>query len=228
MPASATRVDSSEEWLTQPPLQVLVQKRLEEAIIAGDYLPGAHLVETELASRLGVSRGPIREALHQLQAQGWVDRRPRQGSFVHQPSRAEAKQFFQVRTLLEAEGALLAAQHPDPEVIERMRAVIEDARTAIGSADERFLIECNTTFHGLIHDLSRNPLLKQLTESLGKRMRWYFSPVATERAKGAWDEHEQLVDAIEARAKQKAKNLMRTHSRATLDALLLAWDESMD
>ena len=84
------------------PLREAVYDALLELITRGALRPGQHLVESELAERLGVSRQPVREALQRLSNERWVDLRPTQGAFVHQPTVAEADQLMAVRALFEA------------------------------------------------------------------------------------------------------------------------------
>ena len=69
----------------------------------GSLPPGHHLVEADIAKKLGVSRIPVREGLQLLARDGWIDLRPRQGAFVHQPTAQEVDDVFCVRTLLEVE-----------------------------------------------------------------------------------------------------------------------------
>jgi len=71
------------------PLRQSVYDALIDLIVGGDLPPGQHMVETDLARQLGVSRQPIREALHRMEAEGWVDLRPSQGAFVHVPTDSE-------------------------------------------------------------------------------------------------------------------------------------------
>jgi DNA-binding GntR family transcriptional regulator len=91
------------------PLRQSVYEALVELVVAGRLRPSQHLVETELARQLGVSRQPVREALHRLEAEGWVDLRPNQGAFVHVPTDEEVDQLLDVRELLEVETVRLAA-----------------------------------------------------------------------------------------------------------------------
>jgi DNA-binding GntR family transcriptional regulator len=206
---------SDERLSQQPPLRDQVRLRLEELIIDGTYGAGAHLVETDIAARLGVSRGPIREALYHLSLHGWVDLRPRQGAFVHRPSLDEAQQFFHVRELLECDAAFLAAQHPNAAVIQEMRRQIKGARGSFAAGEQRALVERNASFHGLIYELADNAILKDLTSQLTKKLSWYFWPMAMERPREAWNEHEQLVDAFEVGDGDQAIEIMRAHVRAT-------------
>lgn len=204
----------------QPPLRERVRERLERLIIDGVYQPGEHLVETDLANRLGVSRGPIREALHQLQLQGWVDLRPRHGAFVHQPSYGEVDQFFQVRELLEVETMTRAIEHATADDLNELREQVKTARRALAKKNEAAVIRANAEFHGRIHRLANNPVLLELVSLLDKRLRWYFAPVSMERAASAWDEHEELITAIEKGDRRRVAKVCRTHNNRTREAYL--------
>ncbi|MPZ89730.1 MAG: GntR family transcriptional regulator, partial [Nitriliruptorales bacterium] len=92
------------------PLREQVYSTLEELILDGRLQPGQRLVETELASQLGVSRGPVREALQLLARDGWLDVHPRQGTYVRELLWQELENYFWVRSLLEVEAARLAAR----------------------------------------------------------------------------------------------------------------------
>ena len=96
------------------PLRQSVYDALIDLIVGGELPPGQHMVETDLARQLGVSRQPIREALHRMEAEGWVDLRPSQGAFVHVPTDSEVDELLDVRALLEAETARLAAASSSP------------------------------------------------------------------------------------------------------------------
>src|ERR1700750_429002 len=91
------------------PLRQSVYDALIDLIVGGELPPGQHMVETDLARQLGVSRQPIREALHRMEAGGGVDRRPSRGAFVRAPTASEVDELLDVRALLEAETARLAA-----------------------------------------------------------------------------------------------------------------------
>src|SRR6266851_3973178 len=105
------------------PLRQSVYEALVELVVGGRLGPGEHLVETELARQLGVSRQPVREALHRLEAEGWVDLRPNQGAFVHVPTDHEVDELLDVRELLEVQMARLAARSASPGGIARLRAI---------------------------------------------------------------------------------------------------------
>lgn len=198
-----------------PTLRVRVYEFLERLIIEGALAPGEHLVETELATRLGVSRGPVREALQTLSQDGWVELRPRHGAFVRQPSEGEVDEFFQVRALLEAECARLAATNVDEQTAHDLREKVADGWSAVAAGEESRLVAANARLHLAITELSGNATLQELTQRLRKRSQWFFTPVSTARAQDAWREHEAIVESIMAKDGDGASQRMRAHVDGT-------------
>lgn len=200
-----------------PPLRRQVYERLEAMIVDGVLAPGQHLVEQELAERLGVSRNPIREALQALERSGWVDLRPRYGAFVHTPSAQEANDFFHVRSVLEAEAARLAAGHADDASLAELAELVDDAaRTP--ETDARSLADLNTRFHRRIAALAGNHVLAEMLSAFEKRLRWYFKPVAMVSGDRSWDQHASLMKAFAAGDARHAEALMRDHTAGTARA----------
>ncbi|MEZ5130402.1 GntR family transcriptional regulator [Mycolicibacterium sp.] len=188
---------------------------LLEMITSRELQPGHHLVETELARILGVSRQPIREALLRLQFEGWVDQRPAYGTFVHIPSDTEADELLAVRAVLEAESARLAAQHTNAEHVERLRDVLHTGEQAVASEDPAALVAANSDFHGYIVSMTGNGFLAETLGSLERRVRWYHVSFARTRGRASWDEHAEIVEAISAGKSRRACDLMRRHAERT-------------
>src|ERR1700678_2922729 len=117
------------------PLRQSVYDALIDLIVGGELPPGQHMVETELARQLGVSRQPVREALHRLEAEGWIDLRPSQGAFVHVPTDHEVDQLLDVRELLEGATARLAARAATPKAVASLREVWREGAAAVESGD---------------------------------------------------------------------------------------------
>ena len=200
-----------------PPLRRQVYERLEDMIVDGVLTPGQHLVELELAERLGVSRNPVREALQALERGGWVDLRPRHGAFVHTPSAEEANEFFHVRSVLEAEAARLAAEHADEASAAALAALVDEAaRTPENDAPT--LADLNTGFHRQVAAMAGNRVLAELLGAFEKRLRWYFKPVAMVGGDRSWDQHAALVKAFAAGDANWAEALMREHTAGTAQA----------
>jgi DNA-binding GntR family transcriptional regulator len=200
------------------PLRQSVYEALVELIVAGALRPGQHLVESELARQLGVSRQPVREALHRLEAEGWIDLRPSQGAFVHVPTDREVDQLLDVRELLEGATARLAARAATPGAVAALRATWDDGVKAVDSGDLAAAVAANNQFHAAVADLAGNAVLAQLTDIVGRRVRWYYRKVAPARGHESWAEHAELLAAIEAGDEDKAAALARLHTERTRTA----------
>jgi DNA-binding GntR family transcriptional regulator len=206
------------------PLRQQVYETLEELIIFGLLTPGQHLVEADLAKRLGVSRIPVREALQLLHNNGWVELRQRQGAFVHRPTLDEVDEVFTIRTLLEVESARMAAKNTTEGSVRGLRKTLKAGAKALAAGDERSLVKLNSAFHAQVTDMAGNRVLAEMIGRLDKRIRWYFAPVARSRGEASWEEHDELVDAIEAGDSGRAARTMRKHAELTRSAFHL-WRE---
>src|SRR5690349_11589285 len=136
------------------PLRERVYEALLELITTRALQPGQHLVESELAGHLGVSRQPVREALQRLNTEGWVDLRPAQGAFVHEPTEEEADQLLTVRTLLEAEAARLAASNADSEGVQALERILAEGLKAVEADDVDAAVALNARFHAKVMELA--------------------------------------------------------------------------
>lgn len=197
------------------PLRDRVYEALLELITTRALQPGRHLVESELAGHLGVSRQPVREALQRLNTEGWVDLRPAQGAFVHEPTEQEADQLLTVRSLLEAEAARLAAGHADRAGIEALEEILAKGLEAVAADDVDAAVALNARFHAKVMELSGNAVLAELGAQVDRRVRWYYTPVARRRGERSWAEHRELIDAMAARDAERATRLMREHTEHT-------------
>ncbi|MGX1134426.1 DNA-binding GntR family transcriptional regulator [Streptomyces glaucescens] len=197
------------------PLRERVYEALLELITTRALQPGQHLVESELAGHLGVSRQPVREALQRLNTEGWVDLRPAQGAFVHVPTEEEADQLLTVRTLLEAEAARLAARNATSDGIDALDEIVAKGLLAVASDDVDAAVALNARFHAKVMELAGNAVLAELAAQVDRRVRWYYTPVAKLRGGQSWAEHRDLIAAIADRDEQEAARLMREHTEHT-------------
>ncbi|MET8807095.1 GntR family transcriptional regulator [Streptomyces sp. NPDC004546] len=197
------------------PLRERVYEALLELITTRALQPGQHLVESELAGHLGVSRQPVREALQRLNTEGWVDLRPAQGAFVHEPTEEEADQLLTVRTLLEAEAARLAALHADAPGVGALEELCAEGEKAVAADEVDRAVALNAAFHAKVMDLAGNAVLAELAAQVDRRVRWYYTPVARQRGRQSWIEHRELITAIAQRDQERAAFLMRNHTEHT-------------
>lgn len=197
-----------------------VFRRLSAAILAGELAPGAKISEPALAKQYGVSRGPLREALHRLQERKLITRSPNQGPRVVKPSAEVLAELFVVREALEGMAARLAAINAtDAEIAELRAAVTENAVGLNGTKDagEELDERYDQDFHFSIAQCSRNPMLIELLcAELYPLLRLYRGqlPLVRPRRRPAVIEHERIVSAIEDRDPELSELLMRRHIAA--------------
>ncbi|MEI5097561.1 GntR family transcriptional regulator [Streptomyces sp. PmtG] len=197
------------------PLRERVYEALLELITTRALQPGQHLVESELAGHLGVSRQPVREALQRLNTEGWVDLRPAQGAFVHEPTEEEADQLLTVRTLLEAEAARLAAARADAAGVGALEELCAEGESAVDAGDVDRVVAANAAFHAKVMELAGNVVLAELAGRVDRRVRWYYTPVARQRGRQSWQEHRELIAAISSGDEAGATAVMRAHTEHT-------------
>ncbi len=201
------------------PLRQSVYDALIDLIVGGELPPGQHMVETDLARQLGVSRQPIREALHRMEAEGWVDLRPSQGAFVHVPTDSEVDELLDVRALLEAETARLAAANGvSPARLARLREICHEGQAAAEAGDFAGAVAANNIFHAEIAAVGGNAVLAELADIVGRRVQWYYRMVAPARGHGSWTEHAEMIEAIEAGEAERAQALAGKHTERTRQA----------
>jgi DNA-binding GntR family transcriptional regulator len=197
-----------------------VYRRLTAAILAGELVPGAKVSEPALARQYGVSRGPLREALHRLQERKLITRSANQGARIVKLSPETLVELFVVREALEGMAARLAVSHAtDAEIAELRAAVTRNADVLKNkepvTAD--FTERHDDDFHFSIAQCSRNPMLiNLLCGELYPLLRLYRGLPVGVRPRGhrAVVEHERVVSAIEDRDPDLAEMLMRRHIAA--------------
>jgi DNA-binding GntR family transcriptional regulator len=229
MSLSETPRHAGDRRIARPvPLRESVYSAILEMIISRQLHPGQHLVESELALMLGVSRQPVREALQWLKNDGWVDLRPGLGAFVHTPTVAEADQLLAVRSLLETESARLAARNTTDEGVARLRELCDQGYAALGREDVSALVALNAELHATVMKMSGNDVLVELAAQVDRRVRWYYTPVARHRGAQSWEEHAALIDAIAAGDADRAGQVMAVHTEHTRRSYLEHRDDEED
>ncbi|MGW3606514.1 GntR family transcriptional regulator [Micromonospora sp. NPDC005161] len=211
----------------------LAYEALSNYLVEGGLAPGDRLVEVQLAKALGVSRGPIRQALQQLAAEGWVEIRPRMGAFVAHRDKKAATDFFAVRHTLEVLAAGEAAQHRTPQDLDQFQVCIASMKLRTATHDEvshsvdgarEYHRDGSVRFHEILAQSTHNDTLRDTLHVLVKKTRWYFSPGVLVHSERAWDEHEQIYKLIERQDVGAVRELMDRHMEHTLASYL----EEMD
>jgi DNA-binding GntR family transcriptional regulator len=213
--ASAAAMAEDTETLSET-----VFRRIQAAIIKGDIAPGSKLSEPELARTYGISRGPLREAIHRLEGQRLLVRIPNVGARVVSLSHAELIELYEIRESLEGMACRLAAQRMTLEEIDELRRVLEthERDAAFQAGLGYYQQEGDFDFHYRIIQGSGNKTLTQmLCGDLYQLVRMYriqFSATPN-RPRQAFAEHYRILDAIADRDGELAELLMRRHIGAS-------------
>ncbi len=185
-------------------------------IISGRIAQGSKIVESDLALQYGISRGPLREAIHRLEQMKLIVRVPHAGSRVITLDARMMEDIYTAREALEGMAARLAARRmPDAE-IEALSALLDQHEAAIGETDGKayFQREGDIDFHYRIAIASGNGwILENLNGELYQliRMARHQSGQFPDRAPTALAQHRQIAAAIAARDEELAEILMRRH-----------------
>lgn len=197
-----------------------VFSRLQDDIVRGVIAPGSKVSETELASRYGVSRGPLREAIRRLESRKLLEREAHVGTRVASLSFADLIEIYQVREALEGMAARLAATHMSDQEVAGLAELIgqHEQQQDLREDTAYFQREGDLDFHYRIIQGSHNAtLIQMLIGELYHQVRMYryqFSTISN-RPRKALNEHRRIIEAIESRDGEMAELLMRRHiSRA--------------
>jgi len=183
----------------------------------------------EIATELGVSRTPVREAFQALATEGYLRITPHRAAIVREIGAEELADAYDVRAVVEGYSARLAAERATPEMVARLRGNCENLAKgisdyAVGRAGALDLLELNSQFHDLVHELSGNVAIGRVVASLWNLPKAYtrFYWESPERQRASLDFHAQLVDALAGRRATDASDIMRDH---ILEAkkFLLGW-----
>ncbi|PSC06598.1 GntR family transcriptional regulator [Alsobacter soli] len=197
-----------------------VLDHLRAGVMQGRYAPGQRLIEADLTRDLRVSRGPLREALRRLSAEGLVEMVPNRGALVRRLTLREMRELFQIRVGLEALAAQLAAQAVgEAEVRERFEREIGpiwDQTPRLAGPD---YINENHRFHDAITQASGNEQLMKLTRQLRLPALMYqiVGTLKPENIAASVAEHRLIARAILDGDGQRAQELVRSHLSRALD-----------
>ena len=190
-----------------------LKQAIEDAVIAGEFLPGDRLDEASLAERFGVSRTPIREALLQLGAEGFIDVRPRRGAIVSIPSPTGLFEMFETMAEIESACGRLAARRLTPESDAAMEAAHRACEVAARAGDSEQYYADNRNFHEAIYRASRNGFLADQAFALHKRLSAYrrIQLRARNRLLQSLQEHAAILESIRAGDEQLAATRLHDH-----------------
>ena len=212
------------EMITSLEEKVFLQ--LEEEILLGKLPTGSALGEVAISARLGVSRTPVRSALHRLAEEGLVQILANKGAVVTGVSREDLIDIYRIRVRLEGLASAIAAERMSKEEIAALRDSVELAEFYIRKQDTERIKELDTDFHVAIYEASGNKLLSKTLSELHKKIRTYrkMSLDVPGRLENSVYEHKEILDAIEAGNSAEADRLTSLHVEHALDNIIYALD----
>ncbi|MEE3652530.1 MULTISPECIES: GntR family transcriptional regulator [unclassified Brenneria] len=182
------------------------------AIERGELLPGERLQEARLAKQFGLSRTPIREALHRLETLGLVEPGPQRGLMIAQISYERLRQLFAVREGLERLAMELAVASASDEEIALLQNMVNVEENIV---DGKQLHDHNRLFHRQIYRATHNPYLNEMLDNLRIHLSLLRGTTydLSERCAEAKKEHQMIVDALVRRDREAAQESACQHIR---------------
>lgn len=187
---------------------------IRTAIISGRLAPEEDLPEEKIATDLGISRTPLREALRKLAIEGLVELHKGRPAMVATFTKEDSLHQMELRRVLETYNIEKIAAIPDSRLIRNLKENINRQLEAVADDDFQSFIDLDCEFHLLLAGKSHNPKLREIIEQVNTGVNRAFLVLSNTlpiSAKEAVDEHAHIVEALEKQDSQKAKNEMEKH-----------------
>ena len=217
------------------PLQALQERKslgqhvfdnLKQAIIRGNIAPGEWLVESHIAQMLGISRTPVREAIHKLERERLIERQPRGGFTVLGLNRDDIEETFGIRSVLEGYAARLAAVKHDAQELEQLENKIDEFQNALDQKKMNLLPGINTEFHDLLYSLSKSPRWINMINGLRDPIYRYRQIILKEKKFASTSnlDHKKMLKYIRKQDAEGAERLVRDHILRGKEMVLKEYD----
>jgi DNA-binding GntR family transcriptional regulator len=198
--------------------------RIREEILDGTFAAGDPLPQEEIATRYGVSRSPLREALRQLEAEGWIVYHPNRGAFVATLSAQDVRELFEVRRILETGALRLAFPKIEDATLRRMRAIDRAMRKAVTPRES---LAQHLDFHAALYGLVGNPRLASAIRAHHVRVQRLPHPDRSiaRLVRLSREDHRALLGALDIRDLKAAERAVLAHLDHLEENMLEALEE---
>ena len=195
------------------PLRDVVFHTLREAILRGDLKPGERLMELQLASKLGVSRTPIREAIRMLQQEGLAVTVPRKGAEVAKMTEKDMEDVLLIREALEILAVQLACDNITKEQLLLLEEKVLEFERVIETGDIKLIAQADIDFHDIIYNAARNPRLMGMLNNLREQIYRYRVEYLKDEKNypHLMEEHRQIIEGLKRRQKDYVAEMMKNH-----------------
>ena len=199
---------------------------LKKQILTLQLEPGSALDESSLSKRYAISRTPLREILRGLAAEGCVQIVNNRGAYVSSMDHKVLRDFFLTAPMMYSAVGRLAAQHANPEQIRQIREIQEKFRMAIAIKSSADMVYWNQCFHALMGEMADNPYLKPSYDRLlidhARISQTFYRPRDQKmqaRMFSALEQHDAMIEAIEAGDSQRVVDLIVEHWELSRDLI---------
>jgi len=204
-------------------LSALIYETIRRRIILGDIPQGARLAEQRLAEELDVSRVPLREAIPQLEVDGFITSLPRRGAVVTRWDTRLVHDLFDTRLALEPAAARRAAVRArEGARIDDLERVQTESELELAAGDELGMADANTRYHQALVDTAENALMSGLMRAASGRMSWLFYLTRQRDSSVACAEHREITDVIRSGNERLAEAVVYAHIEAGREPSLIA------
>lgn len=211
-------------FLQAQSLTTLAQREIERMITGGEFSPGERINENALAAKLGISRGPIREACRALAALELVQLIPNRGIFIRVITEEDAKSVYELRAGLFGYSGMLLAERITQEQLDYLNLLIQQMDAAATASDFDRYYPPNLTFHDYLVSATGNQRLVRTYHDLVRQLHLFRTRglVSGDGMKASNEEHRKIVAALTARDAQQAFDAMHGHVIAGRDRAMRA------
>lgn len=199
---------SSAQFLTK---KEYVAQRLREMIVSGQMAPGTRIRQLQFAADLGISATPVREAIRQLESEGYLQSRPHVGASVRAINREGLEEIYHVRSMLEGWLAREAASRMTDADIAELRGLCDEFNLFTRRDDHVAARRANYRLHRLIWERAAQSATLEIVNTLWAKFPWDTLNYVPGRDERTMREHEDLVAALQARDPEGAEAALRAH-----------------
>ncbi|GAB4431472.1 MAG: GntR family transcriptional regulator [Chloroflexi bacterium OHK40] len=209
-------------------LRQSVTEAIREGILQGDLLPGAQVNQAQIAEQLGVSRGPVREALGQLEEEGLIKNVPYKGTYVTEITGEYISELYSIRRVIETFAVRQAVERATPQDMAELRALLAEMYATAEHDDIVQMGKLDIQFHYVICRSAHHSLLMQMWKSIeiGVRRCLALRHKIYRSAADVIGTHPDIVAAIEAGEADRAATILATHIDEAGEHLYRSWARS--
>jgi DNA-binding GntR family transcriptional regulator len=214
------------------PVREKAYEYLKTSILSGRFNPGERLTEEHLAKELGISRTPIREALHKLESEGLIKPLATRGFIASQDSKEEVEELFEIRAVLEGFALRVICDRVTDSVLQKLEEAVEKAEEALRNHSLDELFQWNTRFHDTLHELimDKHRLYHQMVTMRQYVLRYRKNTLQyPDGGRRTVDGHRKILLALRLRDADLCERVMREHiQQSERDALQFLFREDKE